>query len=77
MIKNFLGAVEENSSASLMIFIFLFGVVLAVAAIICSISEDKTALEMAKMGCSQNILQTVHHNNIKYWVCPNGVQESK
>jgi hypothetical protein len=77
MIKHFFEAIEENIFASLAIFMFLFSIVLAAAAVLCSVSEDKYALEMAKLGCSQKVLQTVRLDSIKYWVCPNGVQEPK
>jgi hypothetical protein len=76
MIKNFLEAVEENGMAALMVCVFLFAMVALAGAAISSLSEDKTAVEMGKLGCKQNVQET-HYGITKYWVCPNGVQESK
>ena len=76
MIKELLEAVEENGMAALMVCVFLFAMVALGCAAVSSISEDKTAVEMGKLGCTQNVQQT-HYGITKYWICPSGVQESK
>lgn len=76
MIKNFLDAVEENYLSAMMILLFLFALVGITAATINSMSEDKVSVEMAKLGCTQQVSWN-EHMNTKYWVCPSGVQESK
>ncbi len=76
MIKELLEAVEENGMAALMVCVFLVAMVGLAVAAISSMSEDKTAVEMGKLGCTQNVQQT-HYGITKYWVCPSGVQESR
>jgi hypothetical protein len=76
MFKELLEAIEENGMAALMICVFLFAMVALAGAAISSMSEDKTSVEMGKLGCTQNVQQT-HYGITKHWVCPNGVQETK
>jgi hypothetical protein len=75
MIKNFLEAVEENSSAALMVFgaIIITALILSLSYI--AVVSEKTNIEMAKMGCSQR--ERVGNGGTLIWVCPNGVQDSK
>ena len=76
MIKNFLDAVEDNFNAAVMLFIFILIFAGIAAGVFVDIRNDNHDIEMAKLGCSQNIQQTLH-GITKYWVCPNSVQESK
>ena len=80
MIKNFLDAVEENFNAAVMSFIFICIIVAIAAGVFVDMRNDNYVLEMAKLGCSQEIAST---NSLPYsnyyiiWKCGNGVQESK
>ena len=80
MIKNFLDAVEENFNAAVMLFIFILIIAGIAAGVFVDIRNDNHDIEMAKLGCSQEIAST---NSLPYsnyyiiWKCGNGVQESK
>jgi hypothetical protein len=80
MIKSFLDAVEENFNAAVMLFIFILIIAGIAAGVFVDIRNDNHDIEMAKLGCSQEIAST---NNIPYsnyyiiWKCGNSVQEPK
>ena len=80
MIKNFLDAVEENFNAAVMSFIFICIIVGIVAGVVVDMRNDNHDIEMAKLGCSQEIASThtiPYSNYYIIWKCGNGVQESK
>ena len=77
MIKNLLDSVEENFNAAIIIMLFLGAVAGGVSCLANGLSSDKRDIEMAKLGCSQELVSTSvpHYNHYIIWKCPDATNK--
>ena len=72
MIKNLLDSVEENFNAAIILMLFIGAVTIASVCLVNGIRSDRYNVEMAKLGCSQELVSTSvpHYNHYIIWKCP-------
>lgn len=74
MIKNLLDSVEENFMGAFVLLLFFVVVGGGICALAKGLSSDARDVEMAKLGCSQELVEihTIPHTDpYIIWKCPN------
>ena len=74
MIRNLLESVEENYISAVSILIFVAIIIAMVAGVSNSLSEHSRDVEMAKLGCSQELHNSQSGIPYVLWKCPNGAK---
>ena len=77
MIKNLLDSVEENFMGAFVLLLFLVVAGGGVVAFVNGILSDRHDIEMAKLGCSQELVSTSvpHYNHYIIWKCPDATNK--